>query len=169
MCYSWMIPLLLFPGLCAGWAAEDMQWHHFIYVSIMFSFRFHLLLQSFGGRQTYGAVVSQNPPAVLAAWHDHCCYSCQTLYFCPLKLDCFKKSDRLSPNSWSFHRRQKINLQNDACFHQGFCDKQLFKTTRSGRGEATAAGWAWPWTSVVCCLCFPSIHTSVVTNAKQTH
>lgn len=116
----------------------------------MSGFGFYLLLQSFLWQPAYGAVVPHNPRAVLAAWQNSCCYCCQTQYFCPLVLDCLKKSDRLSPNSWSFHRCQKINLQKDPHLCHRFCNKQLFKATGPERGRAPAAGRAWPWTRAQC-------------------
>lgn len=119
---------------------------HFYYVQVWIASPF----AEFLWQPAYGAVVPHNSTAVLSAWQNCCCYCCQTQYFCPLVLDCLKKSDRLSPNSWSFHKCQKSNLQKDPHVYQGFCNKQLFKGARPERGRAPATGRAWPWTRVHC-------------------
>lgn len=75
--------------------------------------------------------------------------------FLPFSVRLFKKSDRLSPNSWSFHRSQKINLQREPHLRQRFCNKQVFKTTRPQRGSAPATGRP-------CVQCSPQLRSQLL-------
>lgn len=148
-----MTPLLAFLGLCAGWTAKDtvaLPHPHFHHARFWIS----PPIAEFLWQPAYGAVVPHNPTAVLAAWQSCQCYGCQTL-FLPFSIRLFKKSDRLSPNSWSFHRSQKINLQREPHLRQRFCNKQVFKATRPQRENATATGRP-------CVQCSPQLRSQLL-------